>query len=295
VYKRQVSVSHDGPGQFVRGPDPLADQQSKEGILYAYKMLAVNGKMSFNSMINNKNISRFEIQKYFEQFISENLGEPYVQYLAIGEGTFIDAYDEGGLSGSLSSDDEHNNFRVKSFGEFRSGGVDRFITLHQKIKGFINSLQTAKRSETITQKCGMDLQENLAIDLMGNVLTCQNVSTVSTNPSGISHHIGTTDDLDNVQVATGTHWSDRPECPNCPVLHICQGACFFLTGPLWEASCDNAYSDNVVMLAGAIEILTGAFPIYIEGPLREDRKDLFWIKNGKPPKSSRKIIPISAV
>jgi uncharacterized protein len=290
-----ISVSHDGPGQFVRGPDPLADEQSKEGILYAYKMLAVNGKMSFNSMINNKNISRFDIQKYFENFITENLGEPYLQYLCIGEGTFIDAYDEGGLSGSLSSDDEHNNFRVKSFNEFRSGGVDRFITLHQKIKTFINSLEKAKRSETITQKCGMDLEENLAIDLMGNVLTCQNVSTVSTNPSGISHHIGTTDDLDNVQVATGTHWSDRPECPKCPVLHICQGACFFLTGPLWEASCDNAYSDNVVMLAGAIEILTGTFPIYIDGPLREDRKDLFWIKNGKPPKSSRKIIPISVV
>lgn len=289
-----VSVSHDGPGQYVRGPDPLEDADSKEGILYAYKLLAIKGRMSFNSMINNKNTSRANVQKFFEKFILENLGESYLQYLVIGEGTFIDAYDEGGLSSSLSSDDEHNNFRVSSFNEMRTGGVDRFMTLHDKIRGFIKSIQNGKRVETITQKCGMDLQENMAIDLMGNVLTCQNVSTVSTNPSGISHHIGNVSDLDKVEVATGTHWSDRKDCPTCPVIHICQGACFFLTGPLWEATCENAYSDNVVMFAGAIEILTGAFPVYIDGPLREDRKDLFWIKNGKPAKSSKKIIPIMA-
>jgi uncharacterized protein len=216
---------------------------------------------------------------------------------SIGEGTFIDAYDEGGLGNSLMEDEDHIKFRSQTFDELRNSKVRRFITIHDKVANFIKSLETGKRSETISQKCGMDLQENLAIDLMGNVLTCQNVSTVSTNPSGISHHIGHVSDLANVEVKTGTHWSDREECSKCPVLHICKGACFFLTGPLWEATCDNSYSDNIVMFAASIEILTGHIPIYIDGPLREDRKDIFWWVNGKPEKTRKpkKVIPIVAV
>lgn len=295
LLKFSISVSHDGPGQFVRGPDPLEDAASKEGIIYAYKKLATQGRMSFNSMVTSKNSSRAEIEKFFVEFVEKNIGKDYLEYLNIGEGTFIDAYDEGGLQNSLMDDDAHNKFRVESFTELRTSKVNRFLTVHDKVTNFIRSLETGKRSELITQKCGMDLQENMAIDLLGNVLTCQNVSTVSTNPSGISHHIGNISELENVEVKTGTHWSDRKECPNCPVLHICKGACFFLTGPLWEATCDNAYSDNVVMLSAAIEILTGHIPVYIDGPLREDRKDIFWAINGKPEKSSKKIIPIKVV
>jgi len=291
----QLAVSHDGPGQWVRGPDPLTDDASKEGILYAYKTLATKGKMSFNSMINNKNISRKDIELFFENFIRENLGESYIDCLAIGEGTFIDAYDSGGLSSSLKDAEEEVKFRNLSYNELRENSVKRFITINEKVRNFILSVQNGSRKETLTQKCGMDLQENLAIDMKGNVLTCQNVSTISTNPSGISHHIGHVNDLSNVKVETGTHWSDREECPSCPVLHICRGACFFLTGPLWEASCDNAFSDNVVMFATAIEHVTGCVPMYIDGPLREDRKDIFWWVNGKPESKSKKIIPITVV
>lgn len=291
-----VSVSHDGPGQWVRGPDPLTDETSKQGILYAYKTLATKGKMSFNSMINNKNISRKDIQLFFENFITENLGKVYLDFLIIGEGTFIDAYDSGGLSSSLKDTDEEVKFRNISYNELRENSVTRFMTIHDKVRTFISSVQKGSRKETLTQKCGMDLQENIAIDMKGNVLTCQNVSTNSTNPSGISHHIGHVNDLSNVEIKTGTHWSDRKECPSCPVLHICQGACFFLTGPLWEASCDNAFSDNVVMFATAIEMASGCVPMYIDGPLREDRKDIFWWVNGKPKTDSkRKIIPITMI
>jgi len=292
-----VAVSHDGPGQFVRGPDPLNDPVSKEGILYAYKKLAPLGKMTLNCMLNAKNISRADIQKYFEDFIRENLGEEYLQYLFFGEGGFIDAYDEGGIGASLLTDEDEINFRIKAFTELRSGDVSRYSIIQTKVNSFIASLETGRRKETLTQKCGMDLSDNMAIDLNGNVLTCQNVSTVSTNPSGISHHIGHISDLANVEVKTGTHWSDREECPNCPVLHICRGACFFLTGPLWEASCSNAFSDNVVIFAIAIEFLTGLTPIYIEGPQREDRKDIFWWVNGKPKNihKAKKIIPITAI
>ena len=49
----------------------------------------------------------------------------------------------------------------------------------------------------------------------------------------------------------------------------------FLQGPLWESSCDNAYSDALPIFAAGVEFLTGLVPVHIEGDLPEDRKDIF--------------------
>lgn len=49
----------------------------------------------------------------------------------------------------------------------------------------------------------------------------------------------------------------------------------FLEGRLWEASCNNAYSDALPIFAAGIEFLTGLVPVYIEGDLAEARKDVF--------------------
>ena len=293
-----VSVSHDGPGQFVRGPDPLEDQNSKIGIIDLYKRLAPKKRFSFNSMINSKNISRVDIESFFIKFVVTEIGVEYLKYLGIGEGTFVDAYDEGGLANSLLDEEEDIRFRNKSLEDLRSGNAMRFGTIGEKIKGFIQSLQNGTPLEIVTQKCGMDKPENIAIDLNGNVITCQNVSISSVNPAGVSHHIGHVSNLEAVDLKTSTHWSDRGECPKCPVVHICKGACMFLSGELWQASCNNAFSDNITVLTVAIEILTQGYVIgYINGPLREDRKDIYWWMNGKPEKTrkAKKIIPITAI
>jgi uncharacterized protein len=94
----------------------------------------------------------------------------------------------------------------------------------------------------------MDRTNNLAVDLKGNVLTCQNVSAAATAPNGQPHLIGQLSDLPGVQMKTATHWSQRRQCASCPVLQLCKGSCMFLEGQLWEAGCDAAYSDNLVFL-----------------------------------------------
>lgn len=292
-----IGMSHDGPGQPVRGPDPFDDAASKVAILSLFKELAPKAKMSFNTMLNNKNYSRIEIEKYFITLIETNLGSEYLKYLKLGEGAFVDAYDVGGVGASLSNVEEEINFRNSSYNEIRSGNVKHFTVVDQKVKDFLLDIKNGTRSETVGQKCGMDKSDAIAMDLNGNILTCQNVSTVSVNPSGISHHLGTVDDLKSIEVKTATHWSDREECPKCPVLHLCKGACFFLTGPLWETTCNNAFSDNIVLFTTAIEFASNGWtPIYIEGSLRNDRKDIFWWVNGKPETTkSKKIIPILAI
>ena len=130
----------------------------------------------------------------------------------------------------------------------------------------------------------MDDPSHMAVDLSGNVTTCQNVTVSSTNPDGISHHIGDMSDIENVNITTGTHWSDREDCPKCPVLHLCQGSCLFLSpeSEEWKLSCDNSYSDNVTWLAAALFDLTGHVLHRIEGDdLPEYRKDVFGFETKK--------------
>jgi len=68
----------------------------------------------------------------------------------------------------------------------------------------------------------------------------------------------------------------------------------FLEGPLWEAGCDAAYSDNLVFFTAAIEFLTGCMPIFIDGDLPPDRKDIFGLARAAAVSPGpRKVIPIA--
>lgn len=69
----------------------------------------------------------------------------------------------------------------------------------------------------------------------------------------------------------------------------------FLEGPLWDAGCDAAYSDNVPFFAAAIEFLTGCIPFYIEGDFRVDRHDIFGQVHRAQDIPKRRVIPIEPV
>jgi uncharacterized protein len=298
-YNFDVAVSHDGPGQPVRGPDPLDDPICKESIAKLFKILAPQGKFSFNAMIHAKNISREAIQNFFENFVRNNCGEEYLQYLFVGEGGIIDVYDEGGMANSLVNEEDEIKYRNIVYNELRDGKAKRFQQVYNKVNRLVESVLEGTRIESLGQKCGMDRSDNIAVDLNGNVITCQNTTAVSNNPAGFSHLIGSIkEDISKIEVKTATHWSDREECPKCPVIHICKGSCMFLSGEFFEQSCNNAFSDSIVNFAVGIEKLSGGYiPMYIDGPHRQDRKDIFWWVNGKPEKvrTAKKIIPIVAV
>jgi len=283
-----VGISHDGPGYHVRGLDPFDNPEQLSMIIDLWNRIGAQGRMSFNAMLHKDNPSRAAIVDWFV----ERLGfEP-----PIGEGSFIDPYDEGGVSLCMNEVSEHITYRSNSFAELRAGKGVNVSSAQRKIKDFIKSIMTQRPASTLGQKCGMDNPDNIAVDLKGNVLTCQNVSPVATSFNGESHLIGHVSDFDNIKLKTSTHWSHREECPNCPVLQICQGSCMFLAGDMWELACDNAYSDNVPYFMAAWEMLTGTIPYYIDGPQAEDRKDIIGAVHGIPETTpKRKPFPIPVV
>ncbi len=264
-----VGVSHDGPGQHVRGPDPLDNSEIREMILKLFKKRA--GRVSFNAMVHRSNLDRVKIRDFFKEVIGHEV-------FIIGEGGIIDAYDEGGFESSLQTSEEHFQFRSMTMMQLRNGDLDNYHITKDRLKDWEDSITKNRPASAIGQKCGMDRDDQIAVDLRGNVLTCQNVSAVSTAPNGRSHLIGHVNNLEKVRLTTATHWKFRDECSKCPVLQACRGSCMFLKDELFKKSCDNSYSDHIPFFAAAIEKMTGWLPFKVEAEnyeLPSERQDIF--------------------
>lgn len=271
-----VAISHDGPGQHVRGPDPFDDPEQKAVILRFWRRMHAARRISFNAMLNGSNTSRKAIYDWFVALTDD----PSVQ---LGEGSVIDAYDADGKASSIHGDVDHFAFRRQAFNDiYSTGGEVGFTGVLEKVDGFMRSVQDRVPRSTLQQKCGMDLPDVIAVDLRGNVVTCQNVSAAATAPNGRQHIGGNIANVDAVALHSSTHWSNRPNCRDCPVLHLCQGSCMYLKGDLWDTSCENSYSDNIVLFALAFERITGGYvPIRIDNSdgvlnaLPENRRDIW--------------------
>ena len=286
-----VGISHDGPGQYVRGPDPFEDEETKSIILEFFKIMHAQNRISFNVMMNNRNTGRKAIYDWFVNLT----GDPSVK---IGEGGFIDAYDDAAINNSLDSLEEHFSYRRNAFNDIHThGNKINFGMIYDKIDGFTKSTLAHIESKYVGQKCGMDNVNTLALDLKGNIVTCQNVSIMETSKNGESHSGGNLEDYENVQLKSVTHWMNRADCASCPVLHLCKGSCMYLDGKHWEVTCNNAYTDNIVLFALAIEQITnGYIPITIKGEgLKLDRQDIWGTVYEHQEVKKKKIIPIKAV
>ena len=162
-----MAVSHDGPGQHIRGPDPLMDENQRKMILELYRRM--NGRMSFNAMVNSGNTSRKKISEWFRELTGDDI-------VHIGEGGFVDAYDEGGLENSLKGEEEHIAYRRLTLHQTRTKQNISFNIVNDRMKEWVFSISANRPAESLGQKCGMDSIDTIAVDLRGNVLTCQNVS-----------------------------------------------------------------------------------------------------------------------
>lgn len=289
VMNFRIGISHDGPGQSIRGPDPFDDPEKKSSILFLYRALKPKNMISFNCMIHAKNHSRRQVHQWFIDLTGD-------EDVVLGEGGIIDAYDQDGVARSLRKKQEHFEFRKRAFNDLYHNLLNTgFININNKIHRYINDVLSNKNSDTLKQKCGMDQSDTISIDLRGNVITCQNVSTVETASNGESHHVGHISDIESVKIKTSTHWSQRPDCSGCPVLHLCKGSCMYLENDYWTTSCNNAFSDNIVFFALAFEKITGYIPIKFENEhLPSDRQDIWG--DLMPHKESKfNIIPIKSV
>jgi len=271
-----IAVSHDGPGQNVRGPDPFENPVQRKILFKLFNRFLPTGRISVNSMVHRENMDREKIQQFFEELFNLSPQDRFM----IGEGGFIDVYDEGGKKNVPQNHSEHIAHRRTTLKLIKENRTSRFYTINNRVEQWLNSWGNYQDATTLGQKCGMDQADTIAVDLQGNVITCQNVTAVSKAPNGKSHRIGHVTQFDKIKLNTATHWNFREECSKCPVLQVCKGSCMFLQGEYFKLSCDASFSDHVPMFAIAFEMATGCIPFKFvamdpDYQLPEDRSDIW--------------------
>lgn len=250
-----VGMSHDGPAyKLVRGKDPLENDAVRPLIRKLFDRLNPQGRMGFNCVLTKYNHSLTTIRSY----IAERLGVPAGQVTLTTEEIYL-PYSEDTTYLSPKTDDEHREIVRNTFLEGLRGESFRVSMLKSKIESFYQSVAQGRPATTLGQKCGMDASDQIAVNLSGNVMTCQN-----TGDSG-KHLLGNVREYEKVRLTTSTHWSHREECAKCPVLQMCQGACMYLHDGLWTQACDNSYTWNSAVLSLAMFYLTGRVLTHIEG------------------------------
>jgi uncharacterized protein len=275
--KIRVSVSHDGPGQRIRGPDPFDDKKQTAALLDLYKRKKAAGDpVTVGAMISSENRDRAAIARW----LSDKFEDPDI---IIGEGGIIEVYDQDGKDASPSAPQDHLDLRSISLRNIRERADRAFMVSRMRVGEWLGTMKYGRMLDSLGMKCGMDQPDTITVDLLGNVLTCQNVSSSSTAPNGESHRGGRIEDIDSVEIKSSVHFMNRSHCHGCPVVQVCKGGCMYLVGDLFYASCENTFTDHIPYFAAAVEALTGFLPVYVEDEadkLPETRRDIFG--RGKP-------------
>lgn len=256
-----IAVSHDGPGQHLRGPDPFDDPERAKWLRELWRRRGKAARrMSFNVVFTAANCDVGATHRWFEK----KLGERNIPLFSEGA---VSTYDPQAMNGAGTFTKEKYEVLHRSLVKaFKDGGVGGYVHLQEKAKDFLDSLYTRRPSSALGQKCGMDREDQLAVDLSGKVMTCQN-----TGAQG-RHGIGSVDDLAGARLDTARHWSHRECCNHCPVLQLCKGSCMFLEDDLFAQSCENEFHFNRGVLAGILKHVTGLELERIEGDVRRPQR-----------------------
>lgn len=255
-----IAVSHDGPGQHLRGPDPFEDPERAQWLRTLWQRRGRDrGRVSFNAVLTPANAD----VRVTRQWLADRVGDDALKLDTEG---IVSVYDDQTLTGAGQWSKAAYSVLHHSIVEgFSDGQALQFGDISYKARDFIHSLQTKRPSSSLGQKCGMDDPTQLAVDLRGNVMTCQN-----TGAQG-KHNLGHVSAMNEVHLDTSTHWSHRESCNYCPVLQLCKGSCMYLHDELFAQSCENEYHYNMAILAGVLKSVTGLTLESVSGDIRRPK------------------------
>jgi uncharacterized protein len=240
AYDIAITISHDGPGQHLRGPDPLDDPDKRRWI---EALLAERpGRTGFNAVLTRGSHDLKALKAWF----AEKIGPDIV----VGLEGVVNVYDAATAIGTGRLEPAELNSLTWSVFEALVEDPNAF-GLGERINEFYASIQRQRPIDALGQKCGMDSPDAIAVDLRGNVMTCQN-----TGAKGV-HKIGHVADFDGIALDTATHFAFREECMSCPIVQLCKGSCMFLEGDFFKQSCANEFAFNMGIMMAAVWHFTG--------------------------------------
>ena len=207
AYDIAITISHDGPGQHLRGPDPLDDPEKRAWI--EVLLTERPGKTAFNAVLTRDCHDLRALKAWFADKVGPDI--------FVGLEGVVNVYDAATAIGTGRFELAELNSLTRSIFEALVEDPNAF-GLGERIDEFYASIQRRRPIEALGQKCGMDSPDAIAVDLRGNVMTCQN-----TGAKG-AHKIGHVTDFDAIALDTATHFAFTEEATTGDYDHLIRTA-----------------------------------------------------------------------
>lgn len=215
-----VMISHDGYSNSDRSKDIL--EEKKDLIEQLYR----NHLLLFIPCIHKGNCNTTRINEFFKQRYPFQKKINTLNNVARCE----DSNDPNQILSVKMTKKEYNDLEVSNF--FLSLGQDNNVAGIGK--QFEKRLLNQFDNYNIIGECDTAVGNIWTVNLRGDIFICH-------NRVDSEHCIGSLNDFDNVKIRNLYHWTERPNCKNCPFLSMCQAGCAGNKPKAHSLSCSNKY------------------------------------------------------
>jgi uncharacterized protein len=245
-HKFCVSLSHDGPGQGLRGQDPLSDPQLLEQIR---RLAARPSRFSVNPVMTARNSEH----QVFADAISG-----IIDPVSFGEAVPILAVDAQSAACGLEAD-KLEQYARQLYGYLygRAPFAQPYSLYAMQVHAFLSALPDG-RGVPEGRHCTGTNPDALVVDVAGTVLPCQSFTADNVTPDGESFamgHVG--DSKERWRRPKARSWKDRAHCRDCPVVWFCRGCCpYQREDRFFQMSCQGRLHHYLALLGYAVSLLT---------------------------------------
>lgn len=259
VLEKNISftISHDGTGQFLRGPDPLKDKEVLN-TLKSVKLLKGNGYLQpFNPVMTKYMDDLFKYIEYIENIIEDKI--------IVADATIALITDEKARNIAIEKDKlpEYSKrlYKYLVSHELPNWNNRNFVTMR--------ILQELGEPDLKDIRCFITDKNVLTIDLEGNILTCQSFNYDDVDDFGNKHgidHLFNINNLNERKFINLNNVKNRrlKNCKNCLLRNLCKGGCPFLPANYEKINCQYLWYHNLPMFMYIIHELTNRTGVVTE-------------------------------
>lgn len=253
-----IILSHDGPGQYLRGPDPLDDKStSKKYLLSLCKIKNTDPNFrnnydqnfAVNPVLTKETINLKELIKYYDNVFGQKVAiAESIPVIPTNPEAAKYAYDLNKL----------NEYSEMLFQNLKELGFVQFNNFKTQFDLFTSKLQSEDFEIGPTKaQCFTTDPRMLVIDIHGNILPCQTFQAHETLENGDSCNCGNISNMNDIHMPTVHGIGSRTKCQNCLVASFCMGACPYLVNKnTHDIDCQYKYAHFYGLLKYFLYILT---------------------------------------
>lgn len=227
------TISWDGPGQSLRGIDPL---KNKSIIKFIQKALDSNVRVCFNPVMTTSNFSILEYNKMLKSILDRD-------NYTLGQARALLPIDEVMAKYAVTNLDKINEYSMEISETLIYNKIPQWTFMYNNISLIWDSIGLFIKPNY----CPGEKNSFLIIDQAGNLLTCANVEADTINETGYPSSLGHITQLEKGARPEFNFYNLKKErldrCNNCFIFNLCKGGCPRISEQHMDIYCTNQMAE----------------------------------------------------